>query len=130
MLVPALRKAHARVVSRRGLQGVPLEYLGVVPGPGQQQGGEQARGAAPRDDNIQLTRARHGVVAWPYSVCIQLSRSCWLTDLSSAGWSLAMCPRIIPTTWSSLSALATYPHSHLMSFIVVPPYLSLALLPA
>jgi hypothetical protein len=43
-----------------------------------------------------------------------------LTDLSSVGWSLAMCPRIIPTTWSSLSALATYPHSHLMSFIVVP----------
>ena len=41
-----------------------------------------------------------------------------------------MCPRIIPTTWSSLSALATYPHSHLMSFIVVPLYLSLALLQA
>jgi hypothetical protein len=101
-----------------------------VPGPGQQRRGEQACGAAARNDDVQRTRAGHGVVARPYSVCIQLSRSCWLTDLSSAGWSLAMCPRIIPTTWSSLSALATYPHSHLMSFIVVPPYLSLALLPA
>jgi DNA-binding Lrp family transcriptional regulator len=51
-----------------------------------------------------------------YSAWIQLARSSRLTDSSRAGWSVAMCPLIIPTTWSSLSPRATYPHSHRISF--------------
>src|SRR6516162_5316244 len=35
-----------------------------------------------------------------------------------------MCPRIIPTTWSSLSPRATNPHSHRISFILAPPALA------
>jgi hypothetical protein len=33
-----------------------------------------------------------------YSAWIQLTKSSRLTVFSRAGWSVAMCPRIIPTT--------------------------------
>ena len=33
-----------------------------------------------------------------YSAWIQLTRSSWLTVFSRAGWSVARCPRIVPTT--------------------------------
>ena len=38
---------------RGRLEKVPLQDKDLVPGPGQQQPGEQARGAAPRNDDIQ-----------------------------------------------------------------------------
>ena len=63
-----------------------------------------------------------------YSAWIQPTKSSRLTVSSRAGWSAAMCPRIIPTTWSSLSPRATNPHSHRISFIAAPP--ALAVLPA
>jgi hypothetical protein len=68
---------------------------------------------------------RHDNASVPaYSAWIQLVRSSRLTVSSRAGWSVAMCPRIIPTTWSSLSPRATNPHSHRISFILAPPALA------
>src|SRR5215469_18847472 len=68
---------------------------------------------------VDITRTGAGLT-WVdgYSAWIQLIRSSRLTVSSRAGWSVDMCPRIIPTTWSSLSPRATYPHSHRISFTI------------
>jgi hypothetical protein len=59
-----------------------------------------------------------------YSTRIQPSRSSWLTVSTRTGWSVAMCPRIAPMTWSSLSPRATNPHSHRISLAIAPPQLA------
>src|SRR5580693_10592202 len=59
-----------------------------------------------------------------YSAWIQPSKSSRRTVSSRAGWSLAICSRITPTTSSSLSPRATNPHSHRISFAIVPPRLA------
>jgi hypothetical protein len=72
-----------------------------------------------------LLRRRHPADAvvfnWVYSTWIQLNRSSWLTVSKRAGWSVDICPRISPMTWSSLSPRATNPHSHRISFAIGPP---------
>ena len=72
--------------------------------------------------HLELPLGRYEVMAGlisirGYSAWIQLTRSSRLTVSSKAGWSVAICPRIAPTTWSSLSPRATNPHSHRISFI-------------
>jgi hypothetical protein len=69
-------------------------------------------------------RPPHAQPTRVYSAWIQLTRSSRLTVSSRAGWSVDMCPLIIPTTWSSLSPRATNPHSHRISFTLAPPTLA------
>jgi len=97
-----------------------LEIRG--PGPYNGRGGVRQRSTQscrPACYDVMASLAR----AQGHSVWIQLTRSSRLTDSSRAGWSAAICPRIIPTTWSSLSPRATNPHSHRISFTLAPPAL-------
>jgi len=60
-----------------------------------------------RDGPVAAMEAERVPMSRAYSAWIQLTRSSRLTVSSRAGWSVDMCPRIIPTTWSSLSPRAT-----------------------
>ena len=50
---PAERRGGGRFHIGGGLEAVPPEHHDLVPGPGQQQPGEQARGTAPSDGDVQ-----------------------------------------------------------------------------
>jgi len=51
---PAERRGGGRFHIGGGLEAVPPEHHDLVPGPGQQQPGEQARGTAPSDGDVQF----------------------------------------------------------------------------